>query len=65
MKSKDKRHRHHQEAGEKDALSQQELIAGTNTFSLGVPPQVALESPEGKNNGAEPLAFKNQQKGQT
>ena len=65
MKDKPKKHNHHGHAEDKDVLSQKDLIAGISTFSLTGPPHAALETPEGKNNGAEPAAFKNQRKSQT
>ena len=64
MKDKHKKHKHKISAN-KDLLSQQDLIAGSSTFSFGVQPHPALETPEGKNNGAEPAAYQNQRKSQT
>jgi len=52
-------------AGDKDTLSQQGLIEGTNTFSLTGQPHAPLETPDGKNNGAGPAAFKNREKSPT
>ncbi|SEN03357.1 hypothetical protein SAMN05192574_102245 [Mucilaginibacter gossypiicola] len=65
MKGKDKKHKQHKDIEDKDVLSQFDLIAGTSTFTLGEQTHVALETPEGKNNGAEPAAYQNQQKSQT
>lgn len=65
MKDKHKKHGRHKKPADKDVLSQQELIAGTSTFSLTGPSHAALETPEGKNNGAEPAVFQNQRKSQT
>lgn len=65
MKNKYKKHGHSKSSEAKDVLTQKELIAGTSTFSLAGPTHAALETPDGKNNGAEPAAFKNQQKSQT
>jgi hypothetical protein len=67
MKDKHKKHSHHPDPDQtdKDVLSQNDLIAGTSTFSLTGPPHAALETPEGKNNGAEPAVYQNQRKSQT
>ncbi len=64
MKDKHKKHKH-KTFSDKDVLSQQDLIAGSSTFSLGVQPHPALETSEGKNNGAEPAVYQNQRKAQT
>ena len=64
MKDKHKKHKH-KDASDKDVLSQRDLMAGTSTFSFGGQPHAALETPDGKNNGAEPAVFKNQRKSQT
>jgi hypothetical protein len=64
MKDKHKKHAEKQET-DKDVLSQKDLIAGTSTFALSGAPHKALETPDGKNNGAEPAVYKNQQKSQT
>lgn len=47
---------------EKDTLSQEELQAGTKTFAENKKPHRALETPDGKNNGAEPAVYKNMPK---
>ena len=65
MKKKHKKEGHHKGGKDKDLLSQQDLIAGASTFSFGGQPHAALETPDGKNNGAEPAVFKNQRKAQT
>lgn len=49
----------------KDQLSQQDLQAGVKTYEKTDQPHAALETPEGKNNGAEPAVFRNQRKAQT
>jgi hypothetical protein len=46
----------------KDTVSQEELKAGVKTFGAEDKPHPALETPDGKNNGAEPAIFKHQQK---
>jgi hypothetical protein len=50
---------------DKGHLSQEELQAGLKTFEDTDKPSAVLETPEGKNNGAEPAVYKNQQKYQT
>lgn len=65
MKDKDKKHGDRNDAADKDLLSQHDLIAGTSTFSLTDWPHAALQTADGKNNGAEPAVFKNQRKSQT
>jgi hypothetical protein len=65
MKDKSKKHRHHKGPADQDVLSQKELIAGTSTFSLTGPPHAALETHDGKNNGAEPVAYQKQRKAHT
>lgn len=63
MKNNDKTSK---QAGEdKDNLSQQDIKSGVKNFAEGDKPHAALETPEGKNNGAEPAAFKNQRKSRT
>jgi hypothetical protein len=64
MKAKNKKHASGQSA-DKDVLFQKDLIAGTSTFALPDQPRNALETPDGKNNGAEPAVFKNQRKART
>lgn len=49
----------------KDILSQSDLNKGINTLNSTDKPHAALETPEGKNNGAEPAIFKNQRKAHT
>jgi septum formation inhibitor-activating ATPase MinD len=47
---------------DKDHLSQEDLKAGIKTFEQTDKPHPALETPEGKNNGAEPAVYQNQRK---
>ena len=47
---------------DKDHLSQEDLKAGIKTFEETDKPHAALETPEGKNNGAEPAVYQNQRK---
>jgi hypothetical protein len=51
-----------QEVKDKDHLNQDDLEAGVKTFEDTDKPHAALETPEGKNNGAEPAVYQNQQK---
>ncbi|GAA4084560.1 hypothetical protein [Mucilaginibacter panaciglaebae] len=44
----------------KDKLTQADLKNGIKTFEAQSKPHAALETPEGKNNGAKPSAYKNQ-----
>jgi hypothetical protein len=53
------------QAEEKDELSQEEIKKGLKNFAEGSRPHAALETPDGKNNGAEPAVFHNQRKGRT
>jgi hypothetical protein len=53
------------ETGDKDHLSQDDLKAGIKTFEQTDKPHAALETPDGKNNGAEPAVYQNQRKSQT
>lgn len=53
------------ETGDKDQLSQEDLKAGVKTFEQTDQPHAALETAEGKNNGAEPAVYQNQRKAQT
>ena len=62
---KDKYEASKQENGDKDNLSQQDIKSGVKNFAEGDEPHAALETADGKNNGAEPAAFKNQQKSRT
>ena len=50
---------------EKDTLSQADLKKSAKAITLTDQPHPALETPEGKNNGAEPAVFKNQRKART
>jgi hypothetical protein len=50
---------------EKDILSQDDLKKGVNTITANEQPHPALETADGKNNGAEPAVFKNQRKART
>lgn len=65
MKEKNKKQNQQVVAEEKDVLSQQDLISGASTVSLSATPHAALETPDGKNNGAEPAVFQNQRKAHT
>jgi hypothetical protein len=47
-------------SGDKDHLSQKDLKAGIKTYEKTDEPHAALETPEGKNNGAEPTVYQNQ-----
>jgi hypothetical protein len=49
----------------KDTLSQADLQDGVNTVAETDKPHPALETPDGKNNGAEPAVYQNQRKAQT
>jgi hypothetical protein len=51
--------------GDKSHLSQEDLQAGIKTFEQAEEPHAALETPEGKNNGAEPGVYRNQRKART
>lgn len=44
----------------KDTLSQQDIAAGVKTFEQELAPHMALETKEGKNNGAIPAAYEGQ-----
>jgi hypothetical protein len=50
------------ETNDKDHLSQEDLQADIKTFEDTHEPHPALETPEGKNNGAEPAVYQTQQK---
>ena len=50
---------------DKDTLSQDDLKHDVKTFEPTDKPYAALETPDGKNNGAEPAVFKNQRKART
>jgi hypothetical protein len=52
-------------SGDKDQLSQQDLQAGIKTYEKTDQPHAALETPEGKNTGAEPAVYQNQRKART
>jgi len=65
MKHKHKKHAEKPGPVDKDVLFQKDLIAGTSTFALSGAPHKALETPDGKNNGAEPAVYQNQRKSQT
>lgn len=47
-------------ASSKDTLSQQDIADGVKTFEPGQEQHMALETKEGKNNGAIPKAFEHQ-----
>jgi hypothetical protein len=65
MKGKNKKFSGFENQDSKDVLSQKELIAGVSTFASPIQPHPALETPEGKNNGAEPAIFQKQRKSHT
>jgi hypothetical protein len=46
-------------------LSQEDLKKDIKTFEQTDKPHAALETPDGKNNGAEPAVYQNQRKSQT
>lgn len=46
---------------DRDELSQADIVKGIKTFEERLVPHAALETPEGKNNGAKPAAFRGQQ----
>jgi hypothetical protein len=52
-------------AGNKDQLSQQDIKSGVKNFAEGDQPHAALETADGKNNGAEPAVFQKMRKAQT
>ena len=62
---KDKNETSKQASDGKDNLSRQDIKSGVKNFAEGDKPHAALETADGKNNGAEPAAFKNQRKSQT
>jgi len=47
---------------DKDHLTQKDLQAGIKTFEKTDRPHAVLETPEGKNNGAEPAVYQNERK---
>jgi hypothetical protein len=49
----------------KNDLSQKDIKNDVKTFEDTTAPHAALETPEGKNNGAKPTAFKGQQSSHT
>jgi hypothetical protein len=49
----------------KDVLSQDELKDDLKTFEQTDKPHAALETPDGKNNGAEPAVYQNERKSRT
>lgn len=51
--------------GDKNQVTQKDLQAGVKTYKKTDQLHAALETPEGKNNGAEPTVFKNQRKSRT
>jgi len=50
---------------DKDQLNQENLKKDIKTFEQQRNPHAALETPEGKNNGAEPAVYHNERKAQT
>jgi hypothetical protein len=53
------------ETDDKSHLSQEDLQAGIKTFEQTNEPIAALETPDGKNNGAEPTVYQNERKAHT
>jgi hypothetical protein len=53
------------ESVDKNRLSRQDIENGIKTYEHQIKPHVALETPDGKNNGVEPAVFKGQQKAHT
>jgi hypothetical protein len=53
------------EIEDKDHLSQEDLKAGIKTFEQTDKAHAPLETPDGKNNGAEPSVYQNQRKSRT
>ncbi|UEG51689.1 hypothetical protein LLH06_11985 [Mucilaginibacter daejeonensis] len=51
----------HQRKKKKDLLTLKDIKAGVTTFGAAQGPRKALETPEGKNNGALPQAYEDQQ----
>jgi hypothetical protein len=49
-------------AVDKDTLSQQDIESGIKNINGSDQPHAALETADGKNNGAEPAVFKNERK---
>jgi hypothetical protein len=50
---------------ENEVLSQDDLMADVKTFEQSDKQHAALETPEGKNNGAEPAVYQNKRKSRT
>ncbi|HEY9533207.1 MAG TPA: hypothetical protein VIQ77_01670 [Mucilaginibacter sp.] len=50
---------------DKDTLSQADLENGLKTFEKSDKPHAALETPDGKNNGAEPAVYQSERKSRT
>jgi hypothetical protein len=50
---------------DKDQLSQKDIQGDIKTFEETNRPHAALQTPEGKNNGAEPAVYQNQRKSRT
>lgn len=63
MKNKDQAQK--EPAEDKDQLSQDDIKSGVKNFAEGDKPHAALETADGKNNGAEPAVFKNMRKART
>jgi hypothetical protein len=51
--------------GDKKHLSQEDLQAGIKTFEKTDDSHATLETPEGKNNSAEPAVYRNHRKART
>lgn len=65
MKEKDKQQTNLNSITDKDHLSQEDLKNGIKTFEENDKPHAALETPDGKNNGAEPSVYRNERKART
>jgi hypothetical protein len=67
MKTPYKKHRQRvdKKTADKDILTMDDIKNEVKTFVETDKPHPALESPEGKNNGAEPAIFRNKQKSRT
>ena len=53
------------ETEDKDHLSQEDLKAGIKTFEQTDERHAALQTPDDKNNGAEPTVYEHQRKAKT
>jgi hypothetical protein len=62
MKDEDKTQ---EPAEDRDTLTQKDIKSGVKNIAESDQPHAALETADGKNNGAEPAVFKNQRKSLT